>query len=718
MPFRSLNDTAYRVDIYDEGYTGNTITTLRAASNPFETQEDNGMDMFAPIRKQSGYLRLVYSDFTDKAVYDWRDLIPTNNKSHYVELVRVSDSSVRWCGYMKAEQYDQGLYEGVTELEFPLICPLSLIEGHSEIITDASQVGTKLNIVTVHEHMAYILGLASVTFGNLYFQADAANLPQLFCRVQKSNWMESNNDYNYQETMSIHNPLYKAKKNSLEILSDICKLFGWSLHISGKDLYFIGSGLNNEMYRCTWASLQSLTTSDLSLITTGRVIYADTVTYDGSEHNESITVGASDITVSAKLNSIDHCLELPFEDYQLETGDYIARNLGFPSTQDTEWINQISCRKSSPTNNDNRKGSRDYCFRKSKWHNESTSSGQVIENDLKITGITNNENYASYKVDNIPLANTLETTAGVWNEFTLESHEEMYFNDGYISLNATLSARPGRYPGSTYNVSSYSLKPYVFIPITLKIGDLYYNGSSWQSQATTFDICLLRGKIVESGGLVSSDYQIKTPDLANGRWIQCAKNSAALHGRVTIAMNTKNVIYGYDESIGKLPSQMTQQEREDAAMDGKACTVYHWGAINVDFGIVGIGNSIQEEKVYYEFITSDNDNHVSLNLDLHSFANTGYQKSTLLSSDFKAQGKFTYRDNSEKHPEEWLIARMKTQLTGSSRVHTITYKEQAGFGEYPLLVYEEATYITTAINHDWVNDNIQVQMIEVKDSSI
>ena len=48
----------YTVNIYDDNYSGNPVQ-LTGAAQPFSTKEEDDDDWFKPVRKQSGYLRIL-----------------------------------------------------------------------------------------------------------------------------------------------------------------------------------------------------------------------------------------------------------------------------------------------------------------------------------------------------------------------------------------------------------------------------------------------------------------------------------------------------------------------------------------------------------------------------------------------------------------------------------------------------------------------------------
>lgn len=87
IKFKSLRaGTVYTANVYDDNFTG-TPVQLVGASAPFETEEDTSNDMFAPIRTQSGYLRIVDQGGT----FNWRDFIPTTDTDRPVTLTHVEE---------------------------------------------------------------------------------------------------------------------------------------------------------------------------------------------------------------------------------------------------------------------------------------------------------------------------------------------------------------------------------------------------------------------------------------------------------------------------------------------------------------------------------------------------------------------------------------------------------------------------------------------------
>lgn len=123
VPFKSLNGTDCRVDIYMRGYTGSTVATLTAAANPFEYFEDNDEDLLNKVlRFRTGYLRIV------EHVYgDLNDIYPSVNTDRYVEFWY--GQTLDFSGYIQAQEFENPWESGPRVVELPLISPLGLAGG-------------------------------------------------------------------------------------------------------------------------------------------------------------------------------------------------------------------------------------------------------------------------------------------------------------------------------------------------------------------------------------------------------------------------------------------------------------------------------------------------------------------------------------------------------------------------------------------------------------
>ena len=122
VPFTTKDDRCLCVNIYDKGYTG-TSAYLTGAADPFVTQENDDNNIFQPIRRQTGYLRII-----DKDATLLEEMMPSNNLQRMVKLYAgqwsnntfVPSGSPMWQGYMAAQAYTQKWENEYDVVEFPV----------------------------------------------------------------------------------------------------------------------------------------------------------------------------------------------------------------------------------------------------------------------------------------------------------------------------------------------------------------------------------------------------------------------------------------------------------------------------------------------------------------------------------------------------------------------------------------------------------------------
>ena len=123
VPFLSLNGTSCRVDIYQRGYTGSTVTTLTAAADPFEYEEDNDEDLLSHvIRFRTGYLRIIEDSYGALS-----DLYPSVNTDRYIEFYY--GTTLDFNGFIQAQEFENPWEPGPRVVELPVISPLGLASG-------------------------------------------------------------------------------------------------------------------------------------------------------------------------------------------------------------------------------------------------------------------------------------------------------------------------------------------------------------------------------------------------------------------------------------------------------------------------------------------------------------------------------------------------------------------------------------------------------------
>ena len=120
IPFVSLDNTSYQVNIYEEGYQGNVVI-LKGGAQPFVTEELDDSDAFLPIRTSSGYITVICESASLV-----NEILPVNVHDRYVELVDVTPNAnkVAWNGYIMPEEYSGDWNVTPFELSLPVASPI------------------------------------------------------------------------------------------------------------------------------------------------------------------------------------------------------------------------------------------------------------------------------------------------------------------------------------------------------------------------------------------------------------------------------------------------------------------------------------------------------------------------------------------------------------------------------------------------------------------
>lgn len=130
IPFKSLNGTDCRIDIYDEGWAG-SVTEISTANNSspgyadadaFYYEEENDENLLTVIRAKTGYISLVETSYNSLL-----DLYPETNTEHYVEFYY--GSRLDFTGYIQAQAFENQWTATPRTIQLPVSSPLGLLDG-------------------------------------------------------------------------------------------------------------------------------------------------------------------------------------------------------------------------------------------------------------------------------------------------------------------------------------------------------------------------------------------------------------------------------------------------------------------------------------------------------------------------------------------------------------------------------------------------------------
>ena len=252
VKFRSLRaETLYTVNVYDDSYTGSPLQ-LTGAAQPFETSEDDDDDFFAPIRRQSGYLRIMDTGKdNDGNTFNWRDMIAATDTSRPVTLTD-DYGNVRWQGFMQPQNFGVGLYMSPQEIEFPLQCPISITEG----------IDINYNQTAIC-NFAYLLktivdSIPTCAPTNFVFQGGDLAMDILLKQIDWQNFVLDSGDEG------------DEGKTMYACLEGMCLFWGWTLREHERTWYFTCADDSTAM-----SSGLVLTKTDIDDLASGVILWMD-----------------------------------------------------------------------------------------------------------------------------------------------------------------------------------------------------------------------------------------------------------------------------------------------------------------------------------------------------------------------------------------------------------------------------------------------------------
>lgn len=329
VPFAAQDGTQYRVDIYDEGYTGSPVK-LTAGETPFTTDEDDSDDFFAPVRTQSGTLQIC-TETPRGSTIKLEDILPANNISRPVRLVNLSNSNaVEWQGFLSCEAYSQD-YIGIPQnLDLPLI---GVLEAMDSVEADPAKL-SGLNTVgkTIEKLLDIFIDKAGVSYFSEYYLPNIARGSNIVSKYIDASVLFEQKEYNNENSTT-----YIVSGLSLQdCLARIATYMGWCLREKSGTLYFMAANETvgyNRVYRTgvvnsqgsiiiKWQgdlSVKSVSTQDI-----------DDLDWMGNGHQRSVSQGAKSVEVVAKIEQNNFSLSIPAFPFgnvsNLEWGNFIKYN--------------------------------------------------------------------------------------------------------------------------------------------------------------------------------------------------------------------------------------------------------------------------------------------------------------------------------------------------------------------------------------------------------
>ena len=219
FPFKSLNGTSCRIDVYKKGYTGEFVYSLTAAADPFFFEEEDSDDLLNDVlRYRTGYIRVI-----EEYAHGWlSDIYPTAPFDRYVEVYYGSDMAFN--GYIQVQDFNNELVPVPRVIELPVISPLGMLDIR-KFRNWAYQPPTN---VTLAELLNTVLAsdYSYIYIPKNYGYPNPVNMGMKILSLVVTPWNE-----NYHYTMNTASYQYVMQGESYSFLIEaICKAFGWIAH--------------------------------------------------------------------------------------------------------------------------------------------------------------------------------------------------------------------------------------------------------------------------------------------------------------------------------------------------------------------------------------------------------------------------------------------------------------------------------------------------------
>lgn len=648
--FKSMRGNNYEILIKQDGYDGEP-EMLTLGEEPFVTEEDSGEDFFMPVRRQSGYLSVVCSPS------EAAQLLPDNNMQNYVELRR--NGHIVWIGYMRNESYNQNPFGSLNTYQFPLICPLSVLEN-VEIEGDLKNSG---GIYSIGQLLVKILQNCGVGFADIIVSEDVSNITQMDALVSFWNWLETNNDYDFSKEISEDNAIYRCKVNYYELLTDLCKFFGWTCRVYENGIFF--DVISDECRGRVKVSFGALGSAEKTweTISNKPLLDLEDPYYLSDNNKESYVQGVSRVTISCNVNAYgDTLMKLPADEIRLRFGDRINITEYRKNTSSKPHAYKYEMQlvtRYAPSQNYN--SNEDFKFKSISWKNRRLGANMFT--DLSLIQISSTE------LDRISPNLVLKLTtksSDIYNgvELSMESLEDFILPNGYISIN-------GNAEGYNEKLLSFE-KAFTISAITSW-------GGRQISDKISFDD---KGRLASNKSIAQ---QMGNPSVPSGQWVDV---NTPNHGKMKIYLNP-------------------------VVTDDTAVPLYVFiNNLNVSYGNKVALNGTNYKNEYKANTGNSNRAIKEVSLAICTYKNNVAGRALIVNSDYQYIERFSYNGRSMR-PEERLLSRMVRQLSTRSRQLFIDVQDDDQMLNYPIFQTIDIRLATLSVSRKYKDDLVTLQLQEL-----
>lgn len=487
ISFATLRNESCTIEIEKEDYVGEVMELIPAGS-PFTVEIDDDDFAYVPTRFSTANIRVVGSDYL-------QHLYSTSYQQYRVTFKR--DGIVTWCGFIKPELYTQDYSSALFELEIECQSAMSTLEF---IPYKQMKEGGK-DFVSLWNLVKKGIELSNARYNAVY-------IPYVYSKSE-SDYKASTDNVLSEMTVSEQDFFDEDDKamTNKEVLEEICKLLNWTCVDWKGELYFVDMDYQGD-YRRYSSNLETWEPVSLP-----GVLNVQKAWFAGNDHTLDLVPGFNKVTVKTSNYNVGKVF--PEEDFdkleiieKYKTVD--ATDPNWPQRTETTRLflrpdvygtyhyvyNKVSIPEWGIE-----EGYQDIGDKKYEELDAKDKLDCIGSSLMKLCGIKFNDGVpesVNYDFENLIYLNVRRTLYHTSYDETYllpigkrllrigESLPCAAYLNGAISIN--MSIKP--YGSLEYNdgiheeITLHPIKMY-FI---LKIGDYYYNGTSWVREESQFDI--------------------------------------------------------------------------------------------------------------------------------------------------------------------------------------------------------------------------------------
>ena len=487
IPFKTHDGRLATVSVYSDSWSTMPID-LQGAGEPFTTSLDDSDDLFTPVRRSTGYLRIV-DDGTLSSI------IPTGAKEKRVTLD--IDGTLMWQGWLKAESY-KSAWDYLPTLEIPIQSGLGVLEQCPLPQEDITlRTGATLSVtygsVRVARLILECVHLMGTTVNTIVFPATITSTDgwgALGYRLSRWNYFERNTDTNYDD--EDWKPL--EAKTALEVLTDICTFFGWTCEEWHDVLYFVEVGAT-DYAAVTYEQLISYATEAStpevsSVILPLPLSLSSDYKLAGSRNTIEHMQPARKVTMSVSSSEVSDLLGIREQD--LELFRYRYDNSALYEEALKAYISKTTLIELHK-----------YIYTGSVWEEIDITDTRTFDG---VGGFVAGYDFVPIDMDNRP--RNFDLSIGIYLEkkakngsewvaptatqaldmpaIVIKSPGAASFSAGYLCISATAQSRKRDGGGGTHSGAG-------MVKAQLKIGDKYWDGTNyvWTTTPSYFNIAIV-----------------------------------------------------------------------------------------------------------------------------------------------------------------------------------------------------------------------------------